>query len=79
MAAAMANRQLNVEESPLLGSRNVDCFEKLEQIGEGTYGQVYMAREKETGEIVALKKIRMDKEKERYLSFVFFYLSSSCV
>ncbi|KAG8383532.1 hypothetical protein BUALT_Bualt04G0023300 [Buddleja alternifolia] len=71
MAAAMANRQLNVEESPLLGSRNVDCFEKLEQIGEGTYGQVYMAREKETGEIVALKKIRMDKEKERYLSFCF--------
>ncbi|KAG8383529.1 hypothetical protein BUALT_Bualt04G0023000 [Buddleja alternifolia] len=71
MAAAMANRQLNVEESPLLGSRNVDCFEKLEQIGEGTYGQVYMAREKETGEIVGLKKIRMDKEKEstEYIDF----------
>lgn len=31
--------QLNLEEStPIRGSRSVDCFEKLEQIGEGTYG-----------------------------------------
>lgn len=30
--------QLNLEESPSWGSRNIDCFEKLEQIGEGTYG-----------------------------------------
>ncbi|KAJ4980056.1 hypothetical protein NE237_010836 [Protea cynaroides] len=44
----------------------VDCFEKLEQIGEGTYGQVYMAREIRTGEIVALKKIRMDNEREGF-------------
>eukprot|EP00899_Mesostigma_viride_P008078 jgi/Mesvir1/17271/Mv07679-RA.1 len=48
------------------GSRNVDVFEKIEQIGEGTYGQVYMAREKATGEIVALKKVRMDNEKEGF-------------
>ncbi|XP_041008740.1 cyclin-dependent kinase C-1-like isoform X1 [Juglans microcarpa x Juglans regia] len=58
--------QLNVEEYPSWGSRSVDCFEKLEQIGEGTYGQVYMAREIRTGEIVALKKIRMDNEKEGF-------------
>ncbi|KAK2441646.1 Cyclin-dependent kinase C-2, variant 2 [Trifolium repens] len=57
---------LNVTESPSRGSRSVDCFEKLEQIGEGTYGQVYMAREIETGEIVALKKIRMDNEREGF-------------
>lgn len=30
--------QLNLDESPAWGSRSVDCFEKLEQIGEGTYG-----------------------------------------
>lgn len=58
--------QLNVDELPSWGSRTVDCFEKLEQIGEGTYGQVYMAREIRTGEIVALKKIRMDNEKEGF-------------
>ncbi|XP_043697749.1 cyclin-dependent kinase C-2-like [Telopea speciosissima] len=57
---------LNHDESPSRGSRSVDCFEKLEQIGEGTYGQVYMAREIKTGEIVALKKIRMDNEREGF-------------
>ena len=30
--------QLNVEEYPSWGSRSVDRFEKLEQIGESTYG-----------------------------------------
>ncbi|CAI9106655.1 OLC1v1005858C1 [Oldenlandia corymbosa var. corymbosa] len=49
-----------------MGSRTVDCFEKPELIGEGTYGQVYRAKEIETGEIVALKKIRMDSEKEGF-------------
>ncbi|EYU31006.1 hypothetical protein ABFS82_08G225800 [Erythranthe guttata] len=63
---AAANNLLNVDKWPSWGSRSVDCFEKLEQIGEGTYGQVYMAKEKETGEIVALKKIRMDNEKEGF-------------
>ncbi|XP_052196226.1 cyclin-dependent kinase C-1 [Diospyros lotus] len=64
--AVAAYGQLNVEDLPSWGSRSVDCFEKLEQIGEGTYGQVYMAREIKTGEIVALKKIRMDNEKEGF-------------
>ncbi|GMN33783.1 hypothetical protein TIFTF001_004344 [Ficus carica] len=64
--ALAALGQLNVEELPSWGSRSVDCFEKLEQIGEGTYGQVFMARETKTGEIVALKKIRMDNEKEGF-------------
>ncbi|XP_073105256.1 cyclin-dependent kinase C-2 isoform X2 [Elaeis guineensis] len=64
--AVAAPGQLNLEEPPSWGSRSVDCFEKLEQIGEGTYGQVYMAREIKTGEIVALKKIRMDNEREGF-------------
>ncbi|XAR60281.1 Cyclin-dependent kinase [Bertholletia excelsa] len=64
--AIAAPGQLNLTESPSWGSRSVDCFEKLEQIGEGTYGQVYMAREIKTGEIVALKKIRMDNEREGF-------------
>jgi len=38
--AIAAPGQLNVNESPTCGSRSVDCFEKLEQIGEGTYGFV---------------------------------------
>lgn len=34
-------------------------YQKLEKIGEGTYGLVYKARHKETGQLVALKKIRL--------------------
>ncbi|XP_058011124.1 cyclin-dependent kinase 10 [Ahaetulla prasina] len=44
--------------------RSVKEFEKLNRIGEGTYGIVYRARDMQTGEIVALKKVRMDKEKD---------------
>jgi len=48
------------------GSRSVDIFQKLEQIGEGTYGKVYMAKNKENNDIVALKKVRMANEKEGF-------------
>lgn len=36
------------------------------QVGEGTYGEVYLAREKATGREVALKKVRMENEKEGF-------------
>ncbi|XP_064584956.1 cyclin-dependent kinase 3 [Zonotrichia leucophrys gambelii] len=39
-------------------------FQKVEKIGEGTYGVVYKARNKRTGQLVALKKIRLDEESE---------------
>ncbi|XP_010545973.1 PREDICTED: cyclin-dependent kinase G1 isoform X2 [Tarenaya hassleriana] len=48
----------------LLGSRNVDEYEKLNKINEGTYGVVYRARDKKTGDIVALKKIKMNMGRE---------------
>jgi len=38
----------------------MDKFQKIEKIGEGTYGVVYKARDSLTGKIVALKKIRLD-------------------
>lgn len=47
--------------------RSMTAFEKLEQVGEGTYGQVYRARDRVTNQIVALKKIRMEHEKEGVL------------
>ncbi|KAI9729712.1 MAG: hypothetical protein M1834_006663 [Cirrosporium novae-zelandiae] len=40
--------------------RHVDTFERLNHIEEGSYGWVSRARETATGEIVALKKLKME-------------------
>ncbi|KAJ8917382.1 hypothetical protein NQ315_002406 [Exocentrus adspersus] len=45
-------------------SVNVDDFLKIEKIGEGTYGVVYKGKNKKTGELVAMKKIRLESEDE---------------
>ncbi len=34
----------------------MDKYEKIRKIGEGSYGQVFKCRNKETGQIVAIKK-----------------------
>lgn len=39
-------------------------YEKVEKIGEGTYGVVYKARDRLTNETIALKKIRLEQEDE---------------
>jgi len=36
----------------------------MEKVGEGTYGVVYKAQDRETSEIVAMKKIRLEQEDE---------------
>jgi serine/threonine protein kinase len=38
----------------------MEHFQKIEKIGEGTYGIVYKARDKITDQFVALKKIRLE-------------------
>ncbi|XP_076960064.1 putative serine/threonine-protein kinase At1g09600 [Bidens hawaiensis] len=51
--------------------RRADSFEKLDKIGQGTYSSVYRARDLETGNIVALKKVRfakMDPESVRFMA-----------
>ncbi|XP_018320756.1 cyclin-dependent kinase 1 [Agrilus planipennis] len=42
----------------------MDAFTKIEKIGEGTYGVVYKGKHKKTGQIVAMKKIRLESEDE---------------
>lgn len=48
------------------GCRSVEEFHCLNRIEEGTYGVVYRARDKRTSEIVALKRLKMEKEKEGF-------------
>lgn len=39
---------------------NLSRYEKHEQLGEGSYGVVYRATDKETGQVVALKILKLD-------------------
>ncbi|XP_018017987.1 cyclin-dependent-like kinase 5 [Hyalella azteca] len=39
-------------------------YEKLEKIGEGTYGTVFKAKDRDTQAIVALKRVRLDDDDE---------------
>lgn len=50
----------------LQGCRSVEEFQCLNRIEEGTYGVVYRAKDKRTNEIVALKRLKMEKEKEGF-------------
>jgi cyclin-dependent kinase len=42
----------------------MERYQKMDKIGEGTYGVVYKAKDRVSGEIVALKKIRLEAEDE---------------
>ncbi|PAV85573.1 hypothetical protein WR25_24960 isoform A [Diploscapter pachys] len=45
---------------------DVQNYERLQKIGQGTFGEVFKARCKRTGKMVALKKILMENEKEGF-------------
>ncbi|KAE8316871.1 kinase-like domain-containing protein [Aspergillus transmontanensis] len=47
-------------------SRHVDNFERLNHIEEGSYGWVSRAKDITTGEIVALKKLKMDNSPDGF-------------
>lgn len=46
--------------------RHVDNFEKLNHIEEGSYGWVSRAKEMATGEVVALKKLKMENANDGF-------------
>ncbi|KAL3727535.1 hypothetical protein ACJRO7_032294 [Eucalyptus globulus] len=50
--------------------RRADSFEKLDKIGQGTYSNVYKARDTLTGKIVALKKVRFDNLEPESVKFM---------
>ncbi|TKY55310.1 Cyclin-dependent kinase G-2 [Spatholobus suberectus] len=55
-------RNINMLQS----CRSVCEFEMIKKINEGTYGVVYKARDKKTGEIVALKKVKMNIQRDGF-------------
>ncbi|KAG5536150.1 hypothetical protein RHGRI_023815 [Rhododendron griersonianum] len=52
------------EVDHLLSKKVADRYLKREVLGEGTYGVVYKAIDTKTGQTVAIKKIRLGKQKE---------------
>ena len=51
----------------------VHDFEKIGRVGEGTYGVVYKARDRRSGDVVALKKLRMDRERDGIETLLFMH------
>lgn len=63
LAEGTNNYISNNSNNPYITNSNdseKDKYQRINKIGQGTYGVVYKARDKETNEIVALKKIRLD-------------------
>jgi len=70
LAAAQVQRDFRDDLPTYLpsiyGCRSVEEFQCLNRIEEGTYGVVYRARDKKTNETVALKRLKMEREKEGF-------------
>lgn len=66
-AAAPAPRPAPKRWSPLLeGCRNVHRYKRLNTIDEGTFGVVHRAQDRETGRIVALKRLKTERRSNQF-------------
>ncbi|WOG82158.1 hypothetical protein DCAR_0101320 [Daucus carota subsp. sativus] len=50
--------------------KSADSYDKLAKIGQGTYSNVYKALDRDTGKIVALKKVRFDTAEPESIKFM---------
>lgn len=57
------NREPPMKEFP---DRSLKTFKIEQKVGEGTYGQVFKARDLQTKNLVAMKFVRMEKESEGF-------------
>ncbi|TYJ30260.1 hypothetical protein E1A91_A06G120900v1 [Gossypium mustelinum] len=62
----------NIPKEVLAGlvPKSAESYDKLDKIGQGTYSNVYKARDKVTGKIVALKKVRFDTSEPESVKFM---------
>ncbi|CAI4034632.1 hypothetical protein SMKI_11G0800 [Saccharomyces mikatae IFO 1815] len=55
-----------VPVSVLTQQRSTSVYQRIMQVGEGTYGKVYKAKNTNTENLVALKKLRLQGEREGF-------------
>ena len=55
---SLTSNQENMTKS-VEGPEGIEKYKRLEKLGEGPYGVVYKCQNLQTGEIVAIKKIRL--------------------
>ncbi|XP_017972452.1 PREDICTED: probable serine/threonine-protein kinase At1g54610 [Theobroma cacao] len=62
----------NIPREVLAGlvPRSADSYDKLAKVGQGTYSNVYKARDRDTGKIVALKKVRFNTSEPESVKFM---------
>ena len=68
---ALQNAKMTEDGLSDWGERSIELFEIVDKVGEGTYGEVFKAvlrnsMETETQEQFALKKVRLENEKEGF-------------
>jgi CTD kinase subunit alpha len=59
-----AREDIKMQKADPVVMRTSPVYKRLAQVGEGTYGKVYKARNLETGSIAALKRLRMESERD---------------
>lgn len=58
---------LNKVKTPLiLESRDFECFDIVSKIDEGSFGEVYRAKDRSSGRVVALKKVKFGFDSRHY-------------
>ncbi|KAJ7956937.1 Protein kinase-like domain-containing protein [Quillaja saponaria] len=62
----------NVPRDYLAGlvPRSADSYDKLAKVGHGTYSNVYKAPDRDTGKLVAMKKVRFDTSEPESVKFM---------
>lgn len=63
MLVSNKQRLFKRKMSMMQSCRDVDRYEKLNRISEGTYGVVYRGRDLETSTVCALKRLKLENEK----------------
>jgi serine/threonine protein kinase len=56
---AIQKRRGALQKSPMSGPDTSELYEYVERIGEGTFGEVHKAKDVRTGELVAIKRVRL--------------------